>query len=259
MNKSERKAGRRELTCIVESSALDLFVLIMHQHPILSNILRFLSFEDISNLREAVKHCHATSPLHGLLLYEGLLKVTPYDMEEIQYLKKIKPYLTLINNWTVFDYTNVNSGQATSLDKKFEIIRLIVYDSSSDIGEIDDHTTIVNDGVFLLENQEELRFNIPPYLYIKDDFKLAGELSDKTVFYFKFWVREHTEVNICFGGGLAIFAPTYKGLIHHLIRNGIMNDFVDGLKTSRQLSNALNRADPDDDNDLLDDALRRLR
>ena len=87
---SEEGMVRHELTCLVEARALRLFVHVMEQPPVYTTLFKYLDFKDISNLRQAILHCHATTGLRGILLYDGLMRVIPYPLSLVG---KIEPIL----------------------------------------------------------------------------------------------------------------------------------------------------------------------
>ncbi len=232
MNKSDEKTKKLGLTCIVENNLSDVFIHIMQQPPIFSNILRFLTFDEISSLREAVKHCHKALTLHFLLLMDGLLKIIPYELSVV---KGTRPVLSMIKEWKTYHYPDTVGKTSDALEEEFKILRLICYNNE-----------VTEEGADIFE--PGAIFEPPPT--IRSICAMAGELDDNTVFYlgFKHCLPDEAE-------GLMIYAPTYRGLIKHLFRLNVMDDFVKGLNTSRELSNALKNAGPQKASVLLKDAL----
>ncbi len=127
MNESEKGAtGGIVITCVVEDKALENFVHIMHQPPLLSIILQCLTFEEINKLREAVKYCRATASLHDIILYNGLLKIIPYDTSLIN---RLTPIFKYVRQWSSFDYPGAEDTAVSAQEmlSNFKVLRIVSF------------------------------------------------------------------------------------------------------------------------------------
>ncbi len=249
MNESEKGAiGGSVITCVVEDKALENFVHIMHQPPLFSIILQYLTFEEINKLREAVKYCRATASLHDVILYNGLLKIIPYDTSLIN---RLTPLFKLVSQWSSFDYPGAAKKEVSAQDmfSNFKVLRIVSLKHDS---------TCTKDAI-----SPGVGFSTS-----KNAISMAGEVDKQTVFYLglehkrktRYFTKGHmngVRKNTGFmrlsdyGRAFIIYAPTYAGLIQYLRENGMMDRFVNDLNSSCQLSNALKNLSPGEVDDIL--------
>lgn len=225
---SEEGMVRHELTCLVEARALRLFVHVMEQPPVYTTLFKYLDFKDISNLRQAILHCHATTGLRGILLYDGLMRVIPYP---VSLVGKIEPILAEVDNWRITNDTEKSSYKSIqrsafqpSMGRELKIIHLISYCRTR------------NKVTRPLSEEQIMGAADPKH---SNFCLMSGELDDNTVFYLSF---RNSPLEI--KRGFVLFAPTYKGLVHRLARLNkyLLEDFADCLNSSQELSNLIQEA-----------------
>ncbi|WP_330924842.1 hypothetical protein [Candidatus Sororendozoicomonas aggregata] len=227
---SEEGMVRHELTCIVEARALKLFVRAMLQPPVHTTLFKYLDFKDISNLRQAILYCHATTELRGILLYDGLIRVIPYS---INLCHLLEPFRAEVQRWLISDEDNdswkamTRRGYKPNPGRELRVIHLLSY-SRKRVKLLDP-----------LPEGQAFEGVDPEY---RNFCRMGGELDDNTFFHLCFINSSRSDFRNL---GCVVFAPTYKSLLTRLtpmVPLNFLASFVNQLNTSHELKKLIKEA-----------------